>query len=49
MEKYIYASKDYMIIGGERRSVQNPLIRYAEEAGWQTNPIYPLKRMDRGS
>ena len=24
-----------MVLGGERSAVQNPLLRYAEEAGWE--------------
>ena len=37
-----------MPIGGERKSVQNPLIRYAEEAGWEYLPPDEALRLRRG-
>jgi len=35
-------------IGGERASVQNPMIRYAQEAGWEYLPADEALRLRRG-
>jgi len=35
-------------IGGERASVQNPMIRYAQEAGWEYLPADEPLRLRRG-
>ena len=35
-------------VGGERATVQNPLIRYAEEAGWSYLPPDEALRLRRG-
>jgi type I restriction enzyme R subunit len=37
-----------MTLGSERRSVQEPLIRYAEEAGWEYLPPEEALRLRRG-
>jgi type I restriction enzyme R subunit len=37
-----------MILFRERRTVQNPMIRYAEEAGWTYLPPEEAKRLRRG-
>ncbi len=37
-----------MRLGGERRTVQEPLIRYAEEAGWEYLPPEEALRLRRG-
>ncbi|GMR10551.1 MAG: hypothetical protein BMS9Abin28_1372 [Anaerolineae bacterium] len=37
-----------MAIGGERAAVQNPFIRYADEAGWTYLPPDEALRMRRG-
>ena len=37
-----------MKLGGERRTVQEPLIRYAEETGWEYLPPEEALRLRRG-
>ncbi|MCX7855897.1 MAG: HsdR family type I site-specific deoxyribonuclease, partial [Anaerolineae bacterium] len=37
-----------MTLGSERRAVQNPFIRYAQEAGWTYLPPDEAKRLRRG-
>lgn len=37
-----------MVIGGERTSVQTPILRYAQEAGWTYLPPDEARRLRRG-